>query len=69
MQRYGCPAMGDVVEGRKRTVESVEIEEHWGVRWDCVGGKSGRLVTGLSEFSLENEVLSRTWLTAIGGSR
>ena len=34
-QRYGCPAMGDVVEGRKSTVESVEVEEHRGVRWDA----------------------------------
>jgi len=30
-QRYGSPAMGDVVEGRKSTVESVE--EHGGIAW------------------------------------
>jgi hypothetical protein len=25
--------MGGVVESRKSTVESVEVEEHWGARW------------------------------------
>jgi len=39
-QRYGCPAMGDVVEGRKSTMESVE--EHRGEREACNwhGGQS-----------------------------
>jgi hypothetical protein len=32
-QRYGCPAMGGVVEDRKSTVESVEfVEDHRGAR-------------------------------------
>jgi len=35
-QRYGCPAMGDVAEGRKSTVESVE--EHGGDCVEKVGG-------------------------------
>jgi len=41
VQRYGCPAMGDMVEGRKSMMESVPVEEHQGVGWDCVGGAGG----------------------------
>ena len=33
-QRYGRPAMGGMVKGRKSTVESVEVEEHRGACWD-----------------------------------
>ena len=35
-QRYGCPALGDVVEGRNSTMESVE-DGHRG----CVGRAGG----------------------------
>ena len=44
-QRYGCPAMGGVVEGRKSTVESVE--EHRGAALGLRGrARCRRLVTG-----------------------
>lgn len=47
-QRYGCPAMGGVVKGRKSTVESVQVEEHRGAALGLRGrALSGRLVTGV----------------------
>ena len=52
--------MGDVVEGGKSTVESVEVEEYpsRGVRWDAgVERNMSRVMPGLSAFPMKDNIL------------
>jgi len=63
-QRYGCPPLGDVVEGRKSTVESVE--EHWGARMEEVGGLSlGIISVGIRQAGavIKSDSMHRTAVT------
>lgn len=65
-QRYGCPAMGDGVEGRKRTIESGEVE-HPGRAggWEArrLGGWEACLVGAGTSTRTRTSTSTIVWLT------